>query len=365
MLARSPDVMDVIIIGGGIIGASTAWRLARAGAAVTLVDAGALGGEASWAGAGMLAPGGEIAGRSRWAEFALESLALYPGFVEELESETGLGIDYRRCGAVEMARTEAEWRDLMARRAAQSELGIRSEVTGGGLFYPDDALVDPRDVTRALRRACEKRRVRIREQTRVLAVRVTRERAEVETSGGVLRGAAAGRAARHSGFVSGARAPAGVCAGTWLTRANSAPWAHVCYAAIQRIHHCGDFIGAGGLQPRTGPANSGRYTHACRRVGAAAAFGSGAYSVAGGSSGDRGLRAGDRPPGGYVPVAGIWALSEWDTAGAGYGEAGGGGDGYAVTLFGRLLSMQRWVVVQFEPTRQDSAARCRDLWRQE
>ena len=191
MLARSPDVMDVIIIGGGIIGASTAWRLAQAGAAVTLVDAGALGGEASWAGAGMLAPGGEIAGRSRWAEFALESLALYPGFVEELESETGLGIDYRRCGAVEMAGTEAEWRDLMARRAAQSELGIRSEVTGGGLFYPDDALVDPRDVTRALRRACEKRRVRIREQTRVLAVRVTRERAEVETSGGVLRGAAA------------------------------------------------------------------------------------------------------------------------------------------------------------------------------
>src|ERR1017187_4905890 len=131
MLARSPDGMDVIIIGGGIIGASTAWRFAqagparaRAGAAVTLVEAGALGGEASWAGAGMLAPGGEIAGRSRWAEFALESLALYPGFVEELESETGLGIDYRRCGAVEMARTEAEWRDLMARRAAQSELGI-------------------------------------------------------------------------------------------------------------------------------------------------------------------------------------------------------------------------------------------------
>src|ERR1039458_10059476 len=171
MLARSPDVMDVIIIGGGIIGASTAWRLAQAGAAVTLVDAGALGGEASWAGAGMVAPGGEIAGRSRWAEFALESLALYPGFVEELESETGLGIDYRRCGAVEMAGTEAEWRDLMARRAAQSELGIRSEVTGGGLFYPYEALVAPRDVTRA--------------------VRVTRERAEVETSGGVLRGAAA------------------------------------------------------------------------------------------------------------------------------------------------------------------------------
>src|SRR6202050_3544576 len=119
MTTRAPDVTDVIIIGGGIIGGSIAWRLAQAGAAVTLVDAGALGGEASWAGAGMLAPGGEIAVRSRWAEFAMESLALYPAFVEELESETGLRIDYRRCGAVEIARTEAEWQDLLARRAAQ------------------------------------------------------------------------------------------------------------------------------------------------------------------------------------------------------------------------------------------------------
>src|SRR5271169_5303526 len=106
MLARSPDVIDVIIVGGGIIGGSIAWRLAQAGAAVMLVDAGELGGEASWAGAGMLAPGGEIAGRTPWAEFTLESLALYPAFVEELESETGLGIDYRRCGALEVARTE-------------------------------------------------------------------------------------------------------------------------------------------------------------------------------------------------------------------------------------------------------------------
>ena len=76
-----PDRSDVVIVGAGIIGASIAWRLAQAGAPVTLVDAGTLGGEASWAGAGMLAPGGEFTGRSRWAEFALESMALYPAFV--------------------------------------------------------------------------------------------------------------------------------------------------------------------------------------------------------------------------------------------------------------------------------------------
>jgi glycine oxidase len=191
MRDRAADGAGVIIIGAGIIGGSIAWRLAQAGEDVTLLDAGALGGEASWAGAGMLAPGGEIAGRSRWAELAMESLALYPAFVEELENETGLEIDYRRCGALEIARTDAEWQDLMARRAAQAELGIRAEVSGGGLFYPDDALVDPRDVTRALRRGCERRGVRIREHTRALALRVTGERAEVEIDGGVLTGSAA------------------------------------------------------------------------------------------------------------------------------------------------------------------------------
>jgi glycine oxidase ThiO len=185
------DAKDVIIIGGGIIGGSIAWRLAQAGMAVTLLDAGTFSGEASWAGAGMLAPGGEIISHNHWADFALESLSTYPAFVAELQSETGLEIDYRRCGAIEIARTEAEWQDLLARRAAQAELGIRAEVTVGGLVYPDDALVDPRDVTRALHRTCEKRGVRIREHTRVLALRVSPERVDVETTGGALTGSAA------------------------------------------------------------------------------------------------------------------------------------------------------------------------------
>jgi glycine oxidase len=182
---------DVIIAGAGIIGASIAWRLAQAGVAVTLLDAGTLGGEASWAGAGMLAPGGEVGGRTAWAEFALESLGLYPGFVAELQSESGLAIDFRRCGAFEFVRSEDEWRETGARRAAQESLGIRSEVRDGGIFYPDDALVDPRDVTRALRCCCEKRGVRIQERTRVLAVRVGAHGVEMETDDRVLSAAAA------------------------------------------------------------------------------------------------------------------------------------------------------------------------------
>jgi len=49
----------VIVAGGGIIGLACAWRLARSGLPVTLFDARELAAEASWAAAGMLAPGGE------------------------------------------------------------------------------------------------------------------------------------------------------------------------------------------------------------------------------------------------------------------------------------------------------------------
>ncbi len=181
---------DVIVVGGGIIGGSIAWRLAQAGATVTVLDAARFGGEASWAGAGMLAPGGEIAGRSGWAEFALESLRLYPAFVADLQAETGKAIDYRRCGALEIARTESEWQDLAARRALQAELGIRADTVEGGMFFPDDALVDPRDLTAALRSACTARGVVIHEPARALAIRVWPERAEVETADGLVSGSA-------------------------------------------------------------------------------------------------------------------------------------------------------------------------------
>ena len=80
--------MDAIVIGAGIIGLSIAWRLAQHGLRVTLLDAAKAAGEASWAGAGMLAPGGEFAAETPLARFALGSLRLYPAFVQELESET-------------------------------------------------------------------------------------------------------------------------------------------------------------------------------------------------------------------------------------------------------------------------------------
>ncbi len=161
-----------MVVGGGIVGMSITWNLARQGQSVAVYDAGTIGGESSWAGAGMLAPGGETQSDSPFARALVASNALYPEFVRELTAESGVPIDYRRCGAFEFTDTDEEWGEVLSRAAMQRQLGIASEIVRPGqLHYPDDAVVDPRNVVRALRVACERRGVTFHEGRPVTAIR--------------------------------------------------------------------------------------------------------------------------------------------------------------------------------------------------
>ncbi|HTM51997.1 MAG TPA: FAD-dependent oxidoreductase [Bryobacteraceae bacterium] len=195
--------MEAIVVGAGIVGSSIAWRLAQRGARVTLLDAGRAGGEASWAGAGMLAPGGEVTERTQWSDFALHSLRLYPDFVAELQEETGCPIDFQRSGAIEIAPSRSEWPALLDRAERQKSLGIPSRPADReyALFYPDDAAVNPRDVTRALLAACRARNVDVREMTPVTGITAGHAGVSVQTSVGPF---AAARAVLAAGAWSGA-----------------------------------------------------------------------------------------------------------------------------------------------------------------
>ncbi len=79
---------DVVIVGGGIIGLSVAWELAKSGAGVTLVDQSTPGTEASWAGAGMIPPGDRDGEASH--ALAAWSSKLWPALTEELRDQTGI-----------------------------------------------------------------------------------------------------------------------------------------------------------------------------------------------------------------------------------------------------------------------------------
>jgi glycine oxidase len=151
--------MRVFIAGAGLIGSAIAWRLAQSGAEVTLADAGCFGGGTSSAGAGMLSPGGEFDKPSAWLDLGAEGMRMYPAFVEELRAETRVPIDFVQCGCVHFVDPQIG----RARAEFQSAHGIRVEIRSDGLFYPEDGFVDPTDLLRALRCACDARRVAIQE----------------------------------------------------------------------------------------------------------------------------------------------------------------------------------------------------------
>lgn len=106
--------MRVVIVGGGIVGAGIAWRLAKRGVDVLLLDDRTRPGMATSAAAGMLAPLAEAHQPGPFLELGLESLERYPGFIADVEAETGYATGYARAGKLIAALTAAEADDLAA-----------------------------------------------------------------------------------------------------------------------------------------------------------------------------------------------------------------------------------------------------------
>jgi len=192
---------SIAVIGGGLIGLSIAWELARAGWRSTVYEKGRFGGEASWAAAGMLSPGGEVEGPSALASLAIESRDLYGRFVENLEQASGLGIDYQECGGLDLAYSPEELRVLEERARVQAAAGIESrpvtaahivafwprvrrEGLAGGRFYPKDGVVNPQELVTALAKACRRAGIQIHENCAAARVEVFEKGATVESCRG-------------------------------------------------------------------------------------------------------------------------------------------------------------------------------------
>jgi len=190
-----PDRFDVIIAGGGVIGASIAWRLARNRRRVLLLDAARIGAEASSAAAGMLAPGGEFDEPSPLLDFAIDSLAKFDDFVAAIQADSGLPVEFRSTSAVQIALTAAEFDSLTERAACQRGAGIPSTVLAmnelralahtvrsdalGAIHYTNEAIVDPAALMTALRAACLARGVTIEEDSRVTSISASAAAARV------------------------------------------------------------------------------------------------------------------------------------------------------------------------------------------
>lgn len=124
---------ETVIIGGGVIGLTTAYELAKLGQSVTVIDRQVTGKEASWAGAGMLPPG-QCSGPLAVRELARLSSNRWPILSQELLTRTGIDNGYRQCGAIQISLAENSKlsEDLQAWR----EQGIAcSELDAAGLQH--------------------------------------------------------------------------------------------------------------------------------------------------------------------------------------------------------------------------------------
>jgi glycine oxidase len=189
-----------LIIGGGIVGLGIGWKLAQRGEAVTVLERGQAGREASWAAAGLLAPATEVHYQEdRNLALGLEAMRLYPAFVAELEAFTGIGLDYRTEGALAVAGTADEAADLKALFDYQRARGLPvTWLTGeevrerepalspyltAGVFCPMDHHIDNRRLMEALQAAFLKSGGTLLEHTEVTHIRC---------DGGRYRGVLAG-----------------------------------------------------------------------------------------------------------------------------------------------------------------------------
>ncbi|GAB7535283.1 GcvT family protein [Burkholderia sp. 3C] len=179
--ASLPSHARVVIIGGGIIGCSTAYHLAKSGIAdVVLLEQGQLSCGTTWHAAGLV---GQLRTQRSLTQLIRYSTELYAS----LEAETGLATGWKRCGSLSVART-AERLVQLKRTAAQARAygvdcelidaraagelwpAMRTDDLAGAVWLPGDGKANPTDLTQSLARGARQRGVRIVEGARVTAV---------------------------------------------------------------------------------------------------------------------------------------------------------------------------------------------------
>jgi sarcosine oxidase subunit beta len=194
-----PSTAEVVVIGGGVMGASTAYHLAQRGqTGVVLLERNQFFGQEAT---------GRCAGGVRY-QFATEinirlsqaSLPMLEGFKEEL----GQAVDYRPCGYLFVLTREADVRAFEKNVELQRRLGVATEWLSGeavrarlpmmcfddalaGTLHPKDGLVDPNSVVMGYLNAATRRGAQALSETEVTGIVVEGGRvAAVHTNRGAI-----------------------------------------------------------------------------------------------------------------------------------------------------------------------------------
>jgi len=195
-----PTTADIVIIGGGVMGASAAYHLAARGMKnIVLLE------KEEFFGTGAT---GRCAGGVRYQfstdiniKLSLESLPM----LERFKDEIGQDVNYRQCGYILIATNEKDATTFQNNVELQNGLGVQTQLLSGdevrarlplmkfddaiaGTFHQKDGLVDPNSVVAGYISAAQKMGVKALTRAEVMGIRVSRDQVEaVETTQGVIQ----------------------------------------------------------------------------------------------------------------------------------------------------------------------------------
>jgi glycine oxidase len=214
---------DVIVVGGGLMGCCVAYRLAKDGADVVVLERSVPGAEASSAAAGILGPSVESFDDALALQLGRKSRELHAELAEELDEYFGVDVGFRRCGVVKVALNPAELEELEQQAERLRVQGVRCQKWTsedlvreepsihpdalGALSMAEDAQVDPRKLLSAVALGAEREGVSFRTGSTVRSI---------EVSNGQVRGVQLADQTLHGDRVV-------VAAGSWTTQIPGLP----------------------------------------------------------------------------------------------------------------------------------------------
>lgn len=178
---------DILIIGGGIIGLSVGWQLARKGLKVEIFEKNEAGRSAGWVSAGMLSPQAEM-GFEEIELFKLGriSLDMYPKFLDELHEDSDIKVSFEKCGSLMVGFDRDDTERLRRLYDFREKVGLSVQwITGSearelepllspkcssSIWIPDDAQVNNRELIDAVKSAFKNRGGILNENTHVKSI---------------------------------------------------------------------------------------------------------------------------------------------------------------------------------------------------
>ncbi len=218
-----PQQADIVVIGGGIIGCSTAYHLARDhGADVVLLEQGKLTSGSTWHAAGLV---GQLRSSASITQLLKYSVDLY----RRLDQETGLATGWKMTGCLRLACHQDRWIEYKRLATTARSFGMEMHLLSptevkdkwplmqvddlvGASFLPTDGQANPSDITQSLAKGASMAGARLIEGVRVTGFQIDGKRiTAVETDQGIMRCDkvvnCAGQWARQVGALAGVTVP--------------------------------------------------------------------------------------------------------------------------------------------------------------